>query len=647
MARTFIRQDTQIRKSDLYDDTIVPTVAAYETNPTNIEEDLNAVRSQLQNFLNRSGATFPVGNWWDDTAAPVTFENGAARGINTTNQDLHDLEHKRILVDNLVDNTIVVPASAFATATFTSTGAFANNETVSIGGQTYTFKTPFVDAANNIDASVSTAQTHENLRRAINLQGVAGTNYGTGTLINASVSATDTASSNVLTAKTAGAVGNNILTSDTAANASFTQSPATHLINGAGDVGVLTLGQLPTTPYNIAAIGSVTTLGSVAATNTNFGAHSLALVTGGAAVSPKNLVTLYDQATLETILSGGRTVYALFQVESSTDGSTMTGTTPNRAQLSFVRVNAGDTALEPVPVADIAGKTVDYVNVIRKYLLALDEQDFLRGTASSVPTGTSVTRQIAYDQQGVVPVELTTNATLDLKGAGEFWKIRDLVNADLLTITEGSTGGTTTLQIGTDVDTFDVNAVVNDFRTGIKASTGSQEIDIGVTAGVIESTGANNLRMLGAVKLKLDDSYQPGSTWVATDGISLADTSPEWTAFKVAYGEVSLLSAITTAKNTSSRFSKVYSNVTVNTNADTDVSLADGNLDTALPAMNLGSYLTDYDVFLNGNLLRPDSSVTGANNHDYYPGSSTTAPAKIKFEFKVKANDVLCVIPYA
>jgi len=34
-------------------------------------------------------------------------------------------------------------------------------------------------------------------------------------------------------------------------------------------------------------------------------------------------------------------------------------------------------------------------------------------------------------------------------------------------------------------------------------------------------------------------------------------------------------------------------------------------------------------------------------NHDYYPGTSITVPAKIKFEFKVKANDVLCVIPYA
>ena len=63
MARTFIRQDTQIRKSDLYDDTIAPTVASYETNPVNIEDDLNSLRSQVQNIINRNGAGFPAGDW--------------------------------------------------------------------------------------------------------------------------------------------------------------------------------------------------------------------------------------------------------------------------------------------------------------------------------------------------------------------------------------------------------------------------------------------------------------------------------------------------------------------------------------------------------------------------------------------------------
>ncbi len=38
MGRTFIRQDAQIAESFTYDDTVVPTVAAYETNAANIED---------------------------------------------------------------------------------------------------------------------------------------------------------------------------------------------------------------------------------------------------------------------------------------------------------------------------------------------------------------------------------------------------------------------------------------------------------------------------------------------------------------------------------------------------------------------------------------------------------------------------------
>jgi len=644
MSRTFIRQDTQIGKSDLFTDNILPGQTTLETNSTNIEDDLNSLRSRVHDLLN-----VQTSNWYATLNTPGSFEFGAKRGVNDLNTNLHDLERKRVLVANFTDITVTVPASVQATATFSSSGVFSNNETVNIGGHVYTFKSPFVNAANNIDASGTTAQTHENLRRAINGDGIAGTNYGTGTPTNTQVTATDTATSNVLTAIAGGTVGNLILLSETCANATI---PA-NLSGGAGDVSILTLGQVPASPGNIAAIGSVTTLGSVAAYNASFGNHSLALVTGGAPISPKNLCDVYDATTGQVILSGTRQVYALFQTESSTDGSTMTGTTPNRAQLSYVRINNADTALEPVPAADVAGKSIDYTSVLRKGLNDLTEQDFLRGTTAQVPTGTSVTRQIAYDQQGTLPVELTTNATLDIAG-GLAWKIRDLLNTDLLSILEGSGGGTSTVQLGTDVDTFDVNAIVNDFNSGVAVATGGARINVGTTViantATVESVGATtDLRLLAARDLYLDDSWQAGSTWAQTNGIKLAAATAEWNLFETNYGEVSLLNALNQAKNASSRYAKVYSNVTVTTLANLDVSLADGNLDTALPRMDLGNFLTDYDVFLNGTLLRPGAN-SGAN-HDYYPGAALgPTAAQLRFEFKVKSTgvaDVICVIPYA
>jgi hypothetical protein len=99
MGRTFVRQATQIKKSDSYDDTIQPSATNYETNPTSIEDDLNSLRSQIQNLLNRNGASFPTGNWYDDVTSPVTFEYGAKRGVNELNQQLHDLERKRVLTN--------------------------------------------------------------------------------------------------------------------------------------------------------------------------------------------------------------------------------------------------------------------------------------------------------------------------------------------------------------------------------------------------------------------------------------------------------------------------------------------------------------------------------------------------------------------
>lgn len=520
MSRTFIRQDTQIRKSDVYDDTLVPSLANYETNPVHIEDDLNALRSQVHNLLKNFG-----GNWYDDLNVPSTLDTGSERGVNDLNTDLHLLERKRVLVPSCSLADVVVGA------------------------------------------------------------------------------------------------GNNFV--------------------------VLALSELPSN--TTAAVGSVTTRGTVVAAHGGaFGTHSLTEVSGSTAISPKNLCEIVDGSTRDPILSSGRTVYALLQTESATDGHTMTGTTPVRAQLSFVRINATGDDLEACPFADIAGRTINYCCAERKALEDFNEQDFLKGAIVDVPAGATVTRQVAYDNQGTTPVDLTTNATLDLEGAGLVWAIRDDAQALLFRIIEGSAGGTSEVELGPDVDIFDIDAALNDFAEGLRVDTSGQRINIGETAGLIESTGANDLRVLGAGELYLDDGNQAGSTWAQTAGIKLSDTTAEWDAFEAQFGEVSLLSAITSAATTSSRGTKVYAVVTAAIAADVNVTGAGGtpNIDAQLPNMSAGDFLTDYDVFLNGELLRPGANA--AANHDYYPGTSL-ANGDLKFEFNLKAGsspDVICVISY-
>jgi hypothetical protein len=654
MAVTWLDQETQIKNTApvaLYDDTVVPSAANYETAPVSLKDDLNSIRSQLQNFLNRNGATFPVANWYDDCFAPTTFENGSKRGINETNQQLHDLERKRVLVTTVNLTDVVVPANVQATGVLTLTANAANTETVTTGTKTYTFQTVLTNVDGNVLIGATASDSLDNLIAAINLGAGSGTLYAAATTANTFVSAAAGAGDTMnATALLGGTQGNYIATTEGLANGSW---GAALLTGGTGDISVLTLGQLPSN--TTAAVGSVTTLGTVVASNAvNFPNISLNSVSGTTAIAPKNLVLVVDGSTRDPVLSSNRQIYALMQTETATDGHTMTGTTPFRAMLSYVRLNSTGDGLEFCPSTDIAGKTINYSSITRKALEDLTEQDFLRGAELDVTSSSAtVTRQNAYDNQGTAPVNLTNNATLDIEGAGLFWKIRDDLEADLFVITEGSAGGTSTVAVSAATDFFDVNAVDNDFLNGAKFDTGAAgtTINIGVTANQIDSGGAltilsaaaTDLRLVGSGEMFLDDGNQTGSTWAQTNGIKLSDTTAEWDLFETNFGEVSLLNAIVQAKNSSSH-RKVYATVTADVAADVDISLGDGNLDVTLGDLSAGSFLSDYDIFHNGS--HQYNGANAAANKDVYPGTSLIT-GQLKFEKKIKTGDIIIVVDRA
>ena len=636
MARTFIRQDTQIRSSDVYDDTVVISQANLETNPTEIEGDLNNLRSKLSYLQD-----IQTGNWYDAQAAPTTLETGILRGVDNLNDALHLLEKKRVLRDvhNLVD--ISVPASASATGTLTNATNFLDTETVTIDAKIYTFQTVLTNVDGNVQIEATVALSHESLRRAINLDGIAGTNYAAAMTLHPTVSASDTATTTVVTAKLAGTGGNAITTAEATATGSWS-GPAL-LSGGAGDVVILNTGELPA--QTTAAVGIVTTLGTVVvAHGGTFGEHSLDEISGPNDLNPKNLVTIFDGATRDVITSGGSQIWGLLQGESGlTDGTTITDTTTTRVQMSFVIVNGTGDDLIIAPAVDIGGSSINYCTRERIRLEDLTEGDFLKGAIVDTPgAATAVDRQNVYDNQGVTPVELTTNADLDL-AAGVEWTIRDLANADLFRIIEGSGGGVSEINIHSGVDLYDNDAVDVDFASGASINSGgTRPIDVGVNDGIVEST-AGDLGITGANEILFDDVNQNGSTWAQTTGIKLSETTAEWDAFEVQYGEVSLLNAIVQASNQGG-IVKTCANVSSTTVADTDVSLSDGNLDAALGDLSGGDFVNDIDIYLNGALLR--SGADASANNDVYPGTdlNNTADGQLKFEFVVKTNDVLCVI---
>lgn len=401
-------------------------------------------------------------------------------------------------------------------------------------------------------------------------------------------------------------------------------------VTAAQNFEILLLAELPS--VTTAAVGSVTTLGIVAAEHAGtFGTHSLDVVAGSNFSSPKNLCEIVDSVTHDPILSGGQIIWGLFQTEDGTDGHTMTGTTPVRAQISFVRLDAAGTAFEAVPAGDIAGQTVHYSVRQRKRLEDLTEQDFLGGAEIDLPAGTTVTRAIGYTNQGTTPVDLVTNATLDLEGAGLVWAIRDDLEATLFEIVEGSAGGTSQINIRSDVDEFDVDAVVNDFTAGVTVgSGGARPITVGVTSGEIATT-AGNLRIIAADEMYLDDVNQAGSTWAQTDGIKLSETTAEWDAFETAFGEVSLLNAIQQAYSGQIR-TKVQATLTANVALSNDVNgpgTAHANTDVDLAPFDQVTFNTDVDVFLNGELMRYTDDVVAGG---------TPADGDLQFLFALKGT---------
>lgn len=522
MSRFTFERQNAILSSDVKDDTL-SIAATLESAAVTLEDDENAIRSMLAHLVN-----LQTGNWYDAISTPGTFEGGTQRGINTLNQDLHDLERKRVLAK-----------------------AAANALT---------------------DVAVPASQNWV----------------------------------------------------------------------------ILGTGELP--PNTTAALGAVTTRGTVvAAHGGTFGTHSLAEVAGGNAVAPKNFVEVVDGATRDPILSSGREVYGLLHAESGlSDGGTITDTTTTRVQVSFVRLNATGDDLEACPVADIESHSVGLVFTERKALEDLNEQDFLGGAVVDVPSGSTVTRQVAYDNQGTTPVDLTTNATLDLEGAGLVWAIRDDLEAILFRIVEGSAGGTSAVNVAGDVDTFDVDAVVNDFANGASFDTAGTPVDVGVNPGVVERAADLTLRATAAGEVLFDDGNRGASTY--STAIKLADTSTEWDDFETEFGEVSLLNAIVQASNKSPHIKKTTAVITATTSPDTDVGGVSGgtNLDAQIHDLSGGVFITDHDVYLNGRILRGGADASA--NFDYYPGTSL-ANGQLKFEFEVVASpgnpDVLTVISRA
>lgn len=625
MSRTFIRQDAQIRESVTYDDT--KTVGStMESGQNNLEDDLNCLRSQVKRVLWADSA----GDWFND----IPTHNAKKRGINQLAEHLDELEEQPFLFRTQVLTEVTVPSAASATSTLTFGAAPGDGDTVTIGSTVYTFKATLTPSDWEVLVEASASDSLDNLIWAINNEAGHPGKFqvpNAHTEVSAAAGAGDTMD---VTALTAGTWANLVATDTDVGSASWTGS---YLAGGAGDVVVLSVASSEA-PSETAAVGSVATEGAVVAYNADFANHSLAEVSGQGPIRPNNLCIVVDSDTgqpLQSDIAAGnyRDVYGLLQSEIDTDGHTFDDAT-NQVMLSFVRVNAEGIDLEACPAADVADKVVNYAYVRQMHLDNIPKWAFLTGAFLDETAVGDISLNRAIDNQTGIATQ-TQDIDWDVADSYELAFTADSGGTDMLKLSP--TAGGNTMQV--NIDTLDVNTTTDaDFSNGVKLDTSGTEIDIGVTAGTIETTGSDDMYVKAAGELYLDDTNQAGSSWAQTGGIKLSETTDEWDDFETAFGgEVSLLRAIYMAAKKENR-TKGTAALTADVSANTNVTGAGGtpNIDAQLPDYShVASFVSDVDVFLNGELLRNGADASA--NHDVYPGTSA-ADGDLMFEFALKGT---------
>lgn len=142
-----------------------------------------------------------VDNWFN--GGVVTFENAENEGYSIEVRD-SDVASKAI-------------------SQLTITGQPSNGQQFTVGSKTYTMQTALTNVDGNIFIGATTSATTLNILSALTLGAGAGTRYAAATTAHPSVDFASDGGNNIsLIAKTAGAAGNLIVTTENLSNSSFT-----------------------------------------------------------------------------------------------------------------------------------------------------------------------------------------------------------------------------------------------------------------------------------------------------------------------------------------------------------------------------------------------------------------------------------------
>ena len=392
---------------------------------------------------------------------------------------------------------------------------------------------------------------------------------------------------------------------------------------------------------------AASTFGAVCAQSASngsaFAANELTVLAGADALHPKNLVRIHNDADGSPIEDANTIdVFALLQAESTAvDGAPANDTSGGaRVKLSFVKINTSTKQLVAASAADVAGKTINYA-YRRRIPLSQVPEGALGGDGAFIDNigaaDVTLTRATANQAGTGIPV---TASVLWQVANGQSFKVQSSSGGSDIFAINPTSGGTS---VAVNASSWAVTTTsASSFTQGQQVSTAAQTINVGVTAGQIDSaglaitaTGANPLKLQSGAGVTFRDGYLSGSTFTSTS-VPLASGSADWTAYKVAFGEVSIAQAlVTSSKSANHKF--VYTDVTP------ALVTAGTNITGAGSGANLAAQLPAYDmisdpgsqtrVIYNGIILRYGANQ--AANNDWYPGTNR-ATGDIMLNFAVR-----------
>jgi flagellin len=308
----------------------------------------------------------------------------------------------------------VFTESAVATATLTAGAAPVNNDTITLNGQVYTFKTTLTGAANEVALGGSETAALTNLASAVNASvGGAGTAYGVGTIANTALKATGSTGTTItFDALVNGVGGNSIAYSSSAAN-----------FGAAGDLAGGTAGSTVTvggkTYTAVAALSTTPTANEFVATSEAVGLTNLALaVNQGTGAGTAYGLGTTQNANVSAGTSSG-TALTFTANTPGTAGNFITGVSSVGSFGTLDFAGGADTGAAPIAAAgdtvSVGGQQYTFVSalsttpVANQVLVAATEAGSLTNLANAVNGGTGA--GATYSSNTVANTNATAAAT--------------------------------------------------------------------------------------------------------------------------------------------------------------------------------------------------------------------------------------------